>query len=126
MEAQIALAELVRRLKNPRLVMDSPPYRTTAALRGPVTFGSTSTASAPDLGHFHRLRQRSFMRAFQLAANGTAELHDVPVPEPRPGEVLVRVGAADVCHSDLHMIDNPAPRRFPLPSGTESLGGSKP
>ncbi|HEY0620614.1 MAG TPA: cytochrome P450 [Kribbella sp.] len=34
-EAQIALTELVRRLKNPRLVEDPPPYRESPILRGP-------------------------------------------------------------------------------------------
>ncbi|MFJ3235586.1 cytochrome P450 [Streptomyces sp. NPDC086787] len=35
LEAQIALAELARRLVNPRLVEDPPPYRQNAVLRGP-------------------------------------------------------------------------------------------
>ncbi|WP_411129085.1 cytochrome P450 [Streptomyces sp. x-19] len=35
MEAQIVLPELVRRLRAPRLTADPPPYRPTAALRGP-------------------------------------------------------------------------------------------
>jgi cytochrome P450 len=35
LETQIALAELARRLVNPRLVLDPPPYRTNAVLRGP-------------------------------------------------------------------------------------------
>ncbi|GAA4921296.1 cytochrome P450 [Nonomuraea thailandensis] len=34
-EAQIVLNELVRRLDNPRLVADPPPYRPSAVLRGP-------------------------------------------------------------------------------------------
>jgi cytochrome P450 len=34
-EAQIALSELARRLDNPRLVEDPPPYRQNALLRGP-------------------------------------------------------------------------------------------
>jgi cytochrome P450 len=34
-EAQIALSALARRLVNPRLVTDHPPYRENAALRGP-------------------------------------------------------------------------------------------
>ncbi|MFI9604445.1 cytochrome P450 [Streptomyces sp. NPDC052043] len=34
-EAQLALAELARRLENPRLVEDPPPYRRNAVLRGP-------------------------------------------------------------------------------------------
>ena len=35
LEAQLALTELVRRLDNPRLVEDPPPYRQNAVLRGP-------------------------------------------------------------------------------------------
>ncbi|WP_458087563.1 cytochrome P450 [Streptomyces malaysiensis] len=35
LEAQTALTELVRRLDNPRLVEDPPPYRRNAVLRGP-------------------------------------------------------------------------------------------
>jgi cytochrome P450 len=34
-EAQIALPELARRLENPRLVADPPPYRESSTLRGP-------------------------------------------------------------------------------------------
>ncbi|MFI9249011.1 cytochrome P450 [Streptomyces sp. NPDC053069] len=35
LETQIALSELARRLENPRLVEDPPPYRRNAVLRGP-------------------------------------------------------------------------------------------
>ncbi|MFD7163896.1 cytochrome P450 [Streptomyces violascens] len=35
LEAQFALSELARRLENPRLVEDPPPYRQNAVLRGP-------------------------------------------------------------------------------------------
>ena len=35
LEAQIALGELARRLTNPRLVDDPPPYRPNPVLRGP-------------------------------------------------------------------------------------------
>jgi cytochrome P450 len=35
MEAQIALTELVRRLEQPRLAVDPPPYRPSPVLRGP-------------------------------------------------------------------------------------------
>lgn len=36
LEAQLALTELARRLENPRLVTDPPPYRPNPALRGPL------------------------------------------------------------------------------------------
>ncbi|KJK59187.1 cytochrome P450 [Saccharothrix sp. ST-888] len=39
LEAQLALTELVRRLDNPRLVEDPPPYRQNAVLRGPRHLG---------------------------------------------------------------------------------------
>jgi cytochrome P450 len=35
LETQIALGELIRRLRNPRLVSDPPPYRPSSSLRGP-------------------------------------------------------------------------------------------
>src|SRR5262245_20483929 len=45
------------------------------------------------------------MKAYRMTAWKTApEFQDVPVPEPGPGQVLVKVGAAGLCHSDLHVI----------------------
>ena len=41
------------------------------------------------------------MRAGLLSAPGTLELVDVPTPVPGPGEVVIRVGAAAICGSDL-------------------------
>ena len=35
------------------------------------------------------------------------ELREVPVPEPGPGEVLIKVGGAGACHSDLHLMEWP-------------------
>ena len=44
------------------------------------------------------------MRAFQLVAwQKPPELREVPVPEPGPGQILVKVGGARACHSDLHL-----------------------
>jgi propanol-preferring alcohol dehydrogenase len=34
-----------------------------------------------------------------------ARLEDVPKPEPGPGQVLIRIGGAGVCHSDLHVME---------------------
>jgi propanol-preferring alcohol dehydrogenase len=49
------------------------------------------------------------MRAVQLTAwQRPAEVRRVPVPEPGPGEVLLDVRAAGLCHSDLHLMQWPA------------------
>ncbi|HRI96418.1 MAG TPA: alcohol dehydrogenase catalytic domain-containing protein, partial [Nocardioides sp.] len=45
------------------------------------------------------------MRALRLENWQTpAVLRDVDVPEPGPGAVLVQVGGAGACHSDLHLM----------------------
>lgn len=48
------------------------------------------------------------MKAYQLTAWQTPpELRDVEAPEPGPGQVLVKVGGAGACHSDLHLMEWP-------------------
>ena len=42
------------------------------------------------------------MQAVRLV-DGKLTIADVPVPEPGPGDALVRIDAAGVCHSDLHV-----------------------
>jgi propanol-preferring alcohol dehydrogenase len=43
------------------------------------------------------------MKAVRLVQPGQPlELHDVPMPSPGPHDVLVRVKAAGICHSDAH------------------------
>jgi alcohol dehydrogenase, propanol-preferring len=45
------------------------------------------------------------MRALRLLSwKSEAELVEVPDPEPGPGEVVVRIGGAGACHSDLHLM----------------------
>lgn len=53
------------------------------------------------------------MRAVRLMAwQSPPELVEVPVLRPRPGEVLLAVEAAGLCHSDLHVM-NAAPETLP-------------
>jgi propanol-preferring alcohol dehydrogenase len=63
------------------------------------------------------------MQAFRLIAPHELRLSSISQPEVGAGEVLVKVGAAGVCHSDLHLIEAPA-GAFPLPLtlGHENAG----
>jgi propanol-preferring alcohol dehydrogenase len=44
------------------------------------------------------------MRAVTYVRNDTVELHDKPVPEIKPDEVLLKIGGAGLCHSDIAII----------------------
>ena len=44
------------------------------------------------------------MRAAYLPGGRVVDLRDVPVPEPGPGQVLLRMGASTICGSDLRAI----------------------
>ena len=41
---------------------------------------------------------------------------------PGPGEVLVKIGAAGLCHSDLSVINGDRPRPTPMALGHEAAG----
>ncbi len=43
-----------------------------------------------------------------------AELADVPTPDPGPGQVVVRIGGAGACHSDLHLMHDFTPGALPF------------
>lgn len=64
------------------------------------------------------------MRAMVLEEIGAPlRLRDLPVPEPGPGEVLVRVQACGVCRTDLHVVDGELPDpKLPLIPGHEVVG----
>jgi 6-hydroxycyclohex-1-ene-1-carbonyl-CoA dehydrogenase len=51
-------------------------------------------------------------------------VEEVPTPEPGPGEVLVKIAACGVCHSDLHYTDHNLPtfKKPPLILGHEASG----
>lgn len=53
-------------------------------------------------------------------------LDEVPTPEPGPGQVLVKVAGAGLCHTDVHVIDGeldePLPLPLPLTLGHENAG----
>jgi L-iditol 2-dehydrogenase len=63
------------------------------------------------------------MNALLLRNYLELELTEMPVPEPGPDEVLVRVNACGICGSDVHGLDGSSGRRIPpLVMGHEAAG----
>jgi propanol-preferring alcohol dehydrogenase len=57
------------------------------------------------------------------AAGGSLRLEELPVPEPAPGQVLLRVRACAVCRTDLHIVDGELDRpKLPLVPGHMIVG----
>jgi Zn-dependent alcohol dehydrogenase len=50
------------------------------------------------------------------------EIAEIELDDPGPGELLVRIGAAGLCHSDLSVIDGSRPRVMPMALGHEAAG----
>ncbi len=54
---------------------------------------------------------------------GPLDLRAVPIPEPGPGEVLVRLATCAVCRTDLHVVEGELPaRRSPVIPGHQAVG----
>jgi alcohol dehydrogenase, propanol-preferring len=68
------------------------------------------------------------MRAMQLTApapvaEAPLRLVELPVPEPGPGQVLLRVLACGVCRTDLHILEGELPpHRSPVVLGHQIVG----
>jgi alcohol dehydrogenase len=56
------------------------------------------------------------------AASRPLEIVELELDPPGPGEVLVRMRAAGLCHSDLSVIDGNRPRPMPMALGHEAAG----
>jgi propanol-preferring alcohol dehydrogenase len=63
------------------------------------------------------------MRAARIFDDLSLRLDEVPVPVPGPGQVLVRIRAAGVCGTDLHILDGMIkPDPYPMTIGHEAAG----
>jgi alcohol dehydrogenase, propanol-preferring len=66
---------------------------------------------------------RGPMQAMQVQPDLTVRGSDVDTPRPGPGEVLVRVHAAGVCGTDLHIVDGILRSEgYPMTLGHETAG----
>ncbi|MER6406733.1 cytochrome P450 [Streptomyces viridosporus] len=115
LEAEVALSALFERF--PHLGLAVPAEE--IAPQG--TFIMNGVAELPVLLD---ARPRT-MKAAVVAEPGAAwELRDVPVPEPGPGQVLIRVRASGICHNDVWLTDGhfPFPPFEPVVVGHEAAG----
>jgi propanol-preferring alcohol dehydrogenase len=64
------------------------------------------------------------MKAVRLQGAGRGlSFDEVPIPEPRNHELLLRVLACGVCRTDLHLLDSELPdAKYPLIAGHEIVG----
>jgi len=68
------------------------------------------------------------LKAWRLHHPGAAEekplrLEELPVPQPGPGQVLLRVRLCGVCHTDLHTVEGDiTPPRYPVTPGHQVVG----
>ena len=64
------------------------------------------------------------MRAQRFyAETKTIAVEDVPIPQPGPGEVLVKIAFCGICHSDLSLINGTFPAQLPVVTqGPEASG----
>lgn len=63
------------------------------------------------------------MKAVRFVGVGhPAQIADVSKPEPGPGQVLIRIGGAGVCHFDLHVMEDNLGFRSEFTLGHENAG----
>lgn len=62
------------------------------------------------------------MKAAVLRGVRDQQIEDIEIDQPTSKEVVVKVSAAGVCHSDLHFYNGTWPAGFPMVLGHESAG----
>lgn len=65
---------------------------------------------------------REMGRPAPYAESRPLEIEEIELGTPGPGEVLVRIRAAGLCHSDLSVVDGSRPRVMPMVLGHEAAG----
>lgn len=67
---------------------------------------------------------KTMLAAVMRELRGELKLEQVPIPKPGFGEILIKVVACGVCHSDVHACDGdwPTPPVLPLIPGHEVTG----
>ena len=70
----------------------------------------------------NREREIKVKAAVFREINVPMKIEDIQVAKPGPREVLIRTGAAGICHSDMHFFNGTYPGQVPMVLGHESAG----
>lgn len=63
------------------------------------------------------------LRQFRPIEKNPLELGEMPIPQPDPGEILVKVKVCGVCHTDLHTVEGELPEiKLPVIPGHQVVG----
>src|SRR6476619_6707284 len=62
------------------------------------------------------------MRAHVFHGVGRTSIEQIPIPEPKPGEALVRITLTTICGTDLHIVRGEYPVKPGLVIGHEPVG----
>lgn len=68
------------------------------------------------------MKPSRFKAAVFVGARRPLEIRELSLPDPGPGEVLVRLAASGVCHSDLHVLNGDWKAPSPMVLGHEGAG----
>src|SRR5215467_5607229 len=82
-----------------------------------VTMVSTVQAVVPKKRAFH-----STMKALVFRGPNQIVIEEVPIPQPGPGEAVIRVTLTTICGTDLHILKGEYPVRPGLIIGHEPVG----
>jgi len=63
---------------------------------------------------------REMTEAYPFAVSQPLKIEELDLDPPGPGEVLVKMKAAGLCHSDLSVITGVRPRPVPMALGHEA------
>jgi S-(hydroxymethyl)glutathione dehydrogenase/alcohol dehydrogenase len=69
-----------------------------------------------------RFEGRTMRAAVFRGVGRPLEIEELEIAEPGPGEVMVRLAASGVCHSDLHVLDGDWAEPRPIVLGHEGAG----
>jgi propanol-preferring alcohol dehydrogenase len=63
------------------------------------------------------------LRQFKSIEKNALKLAEIPIPQPDPGEILVKIKVCGVCHTDLHTVEGELPEvKLPVIPGHQVVG----